>query len=711
VTSSPAATTIHSMQSQGHDSTSGSSLDELRPPRPIALVPRPAKVARRLTDRVQWVLWQYEYVDLRWTKVPYQVNGHKASTTRARTWATFSAVWIAYQGGGWDGIGYVLTSADGLVGLDLDHCIVDGVLTPRARAIVDTFGVYAETSPSGTGIRLVCEGSLAKLVGRKSSTWQEECYATGRFLSFTGHLVDDQERPITAQQAALEAWHHEVWPPKPPPSARVAPSPATRLDDQEILAKVRAARNADKFAALFDHAPSESDTRTSEDDLALADILAFYTQDPAQLRRLLEASARRRAKWDTRRGASTWLDVYVIDKALSDLTATYSGGQTWDGPTLTPTEILTADADADTSPAIMARLAWLEAELERERARRAQAEALNSTLLRALANPYLRNEVRLIVAEAMDYAKALRCGRVDSEGLSWLYIGSKEETGLAGQAQMSPRTISRQLHRHAEYEIDGQPLVELHEDEVEGSDGNHRTRYRYKVPFLEQGGTLHELISKIADYEPPGVAEGTRDKPGGDPHARVGHCPDCGAGLEQEITISKRVQRLEHSIITCTGCGTVSDEGEHVTHSETHVERVRHFRLDLPELPRVQVDEPTPAMMAEVLAPSPLPAAVEDEVRATPCPAPASESSGAIMAEVSTAHCERCGKPARPDGEPSCVHGEDAPPPAPLPHGPALPTGCDHWCPGTHQFPVPLPPKYPRCSGCTRTWRPLDEVS
>jgi hypothetical protein len=677
---SPASTAIPSMQFLHHDSTPSSSTDELKPPRPIALKPRPSTIARRLRERDQWVLWQYAYVDHRWTKVPYQVNGHKASTTRARTWTSFAAVVAAYQGGGWDGIGYVLTSADGLVGLDLDHCIVDGVLTARARMIVDTFGVYAERSPSATGIRLVCEGTLAKLVGRKSTAWQEECYATGRFLSFTGHLVDDLERPITAQQAALEAWHHEVFPPKPPPAARVAPTPTTRLDDQEILAKVRAAKNTDKFAALFDHAPLADDRRASEDDLALANILAFYSQDPAQLRRLLEASARRRAKWDTRRGASTWLDLYVIDKALSDLGATYSGGQTWDSPPAGTGHNGQSPAPDDGSPASSAEVAQLRAELAAERARRAQAEAFNSTLLRLLANPYLRSEARLIVAEAMDYAKALRCGRVDSAGLVWTYIGSKDDTGLAGQAGRSPKTISRQLHKHAEYQLaGGQPLITLVEDEVEGSDGQHRTRYRYKVPFLEQGGTIPALLAQLADYEPPGVADGTRDTPGGHRPKATGHCDDCGAPLEQEVTISKRVQRLEHSIITCLGCGTVTDEGEHVTHSETHVERIRHLRLDLPDLPRDPghngQSPPEAAASASIMAHS------VDEVRETEWPVPAAE--------------------------PPSGHNGQCPTSAPA-SGATLPPGCSHWCAGDHQFPVPLPPKVERCSGCMRTWRPAE---
>jgi hypothetical protein len=40
---------------------------------------------------------------------------------------------------------------------------------------------------------------------------------------------------------------------------------------------------------------------------------------------------------------------------------------------------------------------------------------------------------------------------------------------------------------------------------------------------------------------------------------------------------------------------------------------------------------------------------------------------------------------------------------------PVLASGCTHWCPGTHQYPVPLPAKIARCSRCTRVWRRPDD--
>src|SRR5436190_20909579 len=83
-------------------------------PRPVALVPIPANIPPLLKDRPQWVLWRYAWKGKRWTKIPHQVNKHHASSTDAATWTTFATVWAAYQAGGWDGIGYVLISDEGL---------------------------------------------------------------------------------------------------------------------------------------------------------------------------------------------------------------------------------------------------------------------------------------------------------------------------------------------------------------------------------------------------------------------------------------------------------------------------------------------------------------------------------------------------------------------------------------------------------------------
>lgn len=94
------------------------------------------------------------------------------------------------------------------------------------------------------------------------------------------------------------------------------------LSDEEVLDLCRKAKNAAKFSALYDAGDTSAhDGDDSKADLALFDILAFYTQDTAQLERIFDGSAfGRRSKWrrrpDYRRR--------TIDKAIQRLGETYT---------------------------------------------------------------------------------------------------------------------------------------------------------------------------------------------------------------------------------------------------------------------------------------------------------------------------------------------------------------------------------------------------
>jgi hypothetical protein len=108
--------------------------------------------------------------------------------------------------------------------------------------------------------------------------------------------------------------------PEPEPSGHAKHSPL-EASDEEILALCRKARNAAKFADLYDVGTTAAyNGDDSSADLALMSILAFYTQDPAQLERLFSASALgRRQKWNRADYRNR-----TIDKALRGLGETYT---------------------------------------------------------------------------------------------------------------------------------------------------------------------------------------------------------------------------------------------------------------------------------------------------------------------------------------------------------------------------------------------------
>lgn len=52
------------------------------------------------------------------------------------------------------GLGFIITGDNGIAGIDLDGCIVDGRTEAWAQEILDATTSYAEVSPSGTGIKI-----------------------------------------------------------------------------------------------------------------------------------------------------------------------------------------------------------------------------------------------------------------------------------------------------------------------------------------------------------------------------------------------------------------------------------------------------------------------------------------------------------------------------------------------------------------------------
>ena len=104
-----------------------------------------------------------------------------------------------------------------------------------------------------------------------------------------------------------------------------APTPmkttSVTLSDEEILEKAHNATNGDKFKVLFDSGNIYQYESQSSDDLALMNMLAFYTKcDRVQMERLFGMSALgQRDKWQSR---SDYRDM-TISKAITDCTKMY----------------------------------------------------------------------------------------------------------------------------------------------------------------------------------------------------------------------------------------------------------------------------------------------------------------------------------------------------------------------------------------------------
>lgn len=280
-----------------------------------------------LRERVQWVCWRSEYRGGKWTKVPVQaVNPARlASTTDPSTWGTFTAAREVAAAGGVDGIGYVFAEGDPFAGVDLDGCFDEaGSLDETAALIVGRLDSYTERSPSGRGVHVLIGASVngGRNRGRLPAGVGFEVYDRGRFFTATGGHLPGTPTTIEGRQAELEQVLELVFPPQPSATAPEPVAPST-LDDRELLERARAARNRAAFDRLYsgDLAGYPS---ASEADLAFCGMLAFWAgPDPVRIDQLFRGSGLMRAKWDTRRGETTY-GAQTIEAALAGRTEVYN---------------------------------------------------------------------------------------------------------------------------------------------------------------------------------------------------------------------------------------------------------------------------------------------------------------------------------------------------------------------------------------------------
>jgi len=175
---------------------------------PPALPSLEIDAIRELSARDHWVCWRYEARGGKPTKVPYAPTWKPASSTDASTWSTFERCFAAAVKERFDGIGFVFSEADPYVGIDLDDCVrQDGTLEPWADDIVRQFNTYTEVSPSGTGLKLWCRGSLPP--GRRR-TGKLEMYDAARYFTVTGGLWGSCET-IEERSGALAQLHAKTF--------------------------------------------------------------------------------------------------------------------------------------------------------------------------------------------------------------------------------------------------------------------------------------------------------------------------------------------------------------------------------------------------------------------------------------------------------------------------------------------------------------------
>ena len=296
--------------------------------KPDANDPYPS-VPSELKALPQWVMWKAEMRDGKPTKIPKQTKGGNAKADTPSTWSSYTDACGAMNTGRFSGFGFVFTAEDAYTGIDLDNCIVDGVVSEWAKEIIGRFQhiAYMEVSPSRKGIKLWTRAKLPaetkhKVYLKKETGEAIEAYDRGRYFTVTGngkYAIGDGQKVVN--------WLFEKYLRSPKPAQAARPSPpasAQNRNAEDVIGLIRKSKQLHKFDALM-----QGDTRgygsASEADIALCAVIAFWTQDANIIDTIFRKSGLYREKWDEKhRSDGATYGEMTIEAVLSDDRETYS---------------------------------------------------------------------------------------------------------------------------------------------------------------------------------------------------------------------------------------------------------------------------------------------------------------------------------------------------------------------------------------------------
>lgn len=179
-----------------------------------------AAIPGELKAQPRWAPWRAVFNAKRgkFDKIPHRADTpeYRLSTANPDRWFTFKAAVSAFEREvpSFAGVGYVMTRPHGIVGVDLDDCVHDGVVADWAREVIEALASYTEVSPSGKGLRIFARGAVDDWTNH---TVGVEVYggAEPRFLTITGqHLpgtpIGLQEAPAGALDALRAQYGREA---------------------------------------------------------------------------------------------------------------------------------------------------------------------------------------------------------------------------------------------------------------------------------------------------------------------------------------------------------------------------------------------------------------------------------------------------------------------------------------------------------------------
>jgi hypothetical protein len=251
--------------------------------------------------------------------MPYSpITGKKADSTNPMDCGTYGQAlqFMDNNPGSFNGLGFVLSAADPYTIIDLDDPtgVMDTELAEkRILTILEQFkDTYIERSPSGHGFHIIVRGSIPN--GRRLDPI--EMYTQDRYFTMTGDTYADN--PIIEHDYNLLHLHHALGGAAAILEEFNEGSPET-ADDEQVYrmgcAAVGDKNPGEHFRDLFHGHWHKWHDNQSSADMALVNMLGFFSRNPDQMRRMfLTSELGKRAK--AHRGPSRNKKLGYLDEMI-----------------------------------------------------------------------------------------------------------------------------------------------------------------------------------------------------------------------------------------------------------------------------------------------------------------------------------------------------------------------------------------------------------
>lgn len=245
-------------------------------------------IPQELRNYKQWICWKYQKTreNKKATKVPFSpITGFEIGHNSSELFGSFEeACKVSHM---FNGVGFFLTKEDPFSFIDLDDTNGNQEILNFQKDVYNRFDSYSEVSPSGNGLHIIVKGEVPS--GVNSKQYKTEIYSNMRYMTMTGCIYRNAQ--IKDCNQLLNVLHKFLKPAKIDNNLYYSGLAAPKYKNEEIIAIATTATNSEKFNDLFfdgnwqKYYPSQS-----EADFALVNILAFYSENKAQIQELFLSS-------------------------------------------------------------------------------------------------------------------------------------------------------------------------------------------------------------------------------------------------------------------------------------------------------------------------------------------------------------------------------------------------------------------------------------